>query len=357
MDKSIQDTLEQSGGITMVTVKQTEAKDDKEKIQFQRSPGLSLSEAAVLKQRIPAISMVIAQKDLFWSHVRGGGNESGGRVTAVSRDHLALYNYSLATGEGFTDDQFAKRHKVCIIGPQIATQLFGSAEHAIGQTLYYRSLGLKVIGVIKTKSRFEQRSREILFPFPVYQHSIGGQTNKVSEFVLKIDNASQVDRVKRQLEAQLASLHRGVVDFSIETNLDKIKDMKTAALGMQILLAAIAFISLAVGSISIMNIMFGTIGDRIREIGVRKALGAQRADIFTQFLMEAVLLSFVGGLPGLILGASITMLPSGTLPITPELFVSDYVISLLFVFGSGLLSGLFPAIKAAKLQPIEALRY
>jgi putative ABC transport system permease protein len=155
----------------------------------------------------------------------------------------------------------------------------------------------------------------------------------------------------------MRELHRGVVDFSVETNVEKLKDMEATNAGIQVVLAAIALISLCVGSISIMNTMFGTIGDRIREIGLRKALGARRRDLFTQFLIEAVLLSAVGGVPGILLGAAFTLFPAGTFPFEPALTALDYTITILFIVVAGLSSGVFPALKAANMEPVDALRY
>jgi ABC-type antimicrobial peptide transport system permease subunit len=153
------------------------------------------------------------------------------------------------------------------------------------------------------------------------------------------------------------ALHRGIEDFEVEINLDKIKEMQTAALGMKAVLWSIAVISLLVGGISIMNIMFATIGDRIREIGIRKALGARDDDIFAQFLIEAVTVCFLGSIPGMLLGASITLMPEGIFPFDPTLTGTDYTVAVVFTLVAGILSGLFPALRAAKLLPVDALRF
>jgi ABC-type antimicrobial peptide transport system permease subunit len=166
-----------------------------------------------------------------------------------------------------------------------------------------------------------------------------------------------IEQAKKEITNQMRILHRGVEDFELEVNQDKINEMKNASLGMKILLSAIAVISLVAGGVSIMNIMFATIEDRIREIGVRKALGARKADIFMQFIIEAVLISFVGGFLGMFLGSVITFLPESVFPIKPFLNLSDYLIALGFTLLAGVASGLFPALKAAKMQPVEALRY
>jgi putative ABC transport system permease protein len=119
----------------------------------------------------------------------------------------------------------------------------------------------------------------------------------------------------------------------------------------------IAVITLLVGGISIMNIMFATIGDRIREIGIRKALGAKSSDVFMQFLIEAVTLCMVGGFPGLLLGTSVTLLPEGVFPFIPRLAAIDYTIAVIFTILAGVCSGMVPAMRAADMEPVDALRY
>jgi ABC-type antimicrobial peptide transport system permease subunit len=357
MQSDITNTMERAGGLSVVTLKNADPQTDEERRVFGRTGGLKLSEIYTLKERIPEITAVLVQQDLHWFHMTANGKNTGGRVNAVSLEHCQTYNYELAAGQYFSQEQFDRREKVCIIGSVIATELFDDPEEAVGKTITFNGKQFTVIGLIYTKDKFDRRSREFLIPFTVYQSNFSGNFGHLENIAVRIGRVEDIPKAKAAIEAQIRALHRGIPDTQVETNQDKIKEMETASLGMRILLSAIAFISLSVGSISIMNIMFGTIGDRIREIGVRKAIGAQRIDLFTQFLIEAVLISFVGGLPGILVGASITFLPEGTFPFTPHLSAIDFAIAITFIAVSGVASGVFPALKASNMEPIEALRY
>jgi putative ABC transport system permease protein len=357
MQSDITNTMERAGGLTVVTLRNADPQNDEDRKVFGRTGGLKLSEIYTLKERIPEISAVLVQQDLHWFHMTSGGRSTGARVNAVSEEHLATYNYQLSAGNDFTKAQFDRREKVCIIGSVIAGELFDNPDDVVGKIITFNGKMFSVVGVIYTKDKFDRRSRECLIPFSVYQSNFAGNFGHLENIAVRIGRVGDIAKAKTAIETQIRALHRGIPDTQVETNQDKIKEMETASLGMRILLSAIAFISLSVGSISIMNIMFGTIGDRIREIGVRKAIGAQRIDLFTQFLIEAVLVSFVGGLPGILVGASITLMPEGTFPFTPQLSAADFAVAFTFIAVAGVASGVFPALKASNMEPIEALRY
>lgn len=357
MQGDIAKTMDRIGGLTLVTLKNADPQNDEERRVFGRTGGLKLSEAILLKDQIPHIASVLPQKELGWFHMKAGGKETGSRVTAVGPDHMATYDYQVSSGTPLTADNFNRHEKAAVIGSTIAHDLFGDEDSAVGQRFTFNNFNFTVDGVIYTKDKFDRRSRECLIPFSTYQALFAGSTMRMDQIALKIDQVENVAATRQAIEMKILALHRGVPDAQLEVNQDKIKEMETASLGMRILLAAIAFISLSVGSISIMNIMFGTIGDRIREIGLRKALGAQRIDLFTQFLIEAVLISFVGGLPGIVVGAMVTLLPDGTFPFTPSLAMQDYLVAAGFIIVAGVASGVFPALKASGMEPIDALRY
>lgn len=357
MQDDIAQTMDRIGGLTLVTLKNADPQNDEERRVFGRTGGLKLSEAYTLQSQIPAIASVLPQKELGWFHMKAEGNSTGGRVIAVGPQHMATYDYTVVAGSGLKSDDFDRPKKVAIVGSVLAGELFGDNDSAVGRTFSLNNFNFTIAGVIYTKDKFDRRSRECLIPFPAYQALFAGRSTRMDQIALKIDKVEHVAAARQAIETKILALHRGVPDAQLEVNQDKIKEMETASLGMRILLTAIAVISLSVGSISIMNIMFGTIGDRIREIGLRKALGAQRSDLFTQFLIEAVLISFVGGGPGIVVGALVTLLPDGTFPFTPQLAMQDYLIAAAFIVITGLASGVFPALKASGMEPIEALRY
>ena len=357
MDDDLKDSMERIGGLNIITVHSVDPVSEEENIAFQQSPRLSFAEAEEVVEEIPEIEALIKGREIGWQHVSAMGKKSHGKAVAVSREYLEAFNYSIATGRSFTDEELAKRHYVCIAGPRVVKRLFGPEVDPLGKIIRIRNIPIKIIGTIRAGGPRNMRSWECLFPYSIYAARFENSVSNLDSVIYRVGDSLEVNDVARRLEKKYMQLHRGVKDFEIETSSDKIKELKTASKGMKILLWSIAVISLVVGGVSIMNIMFATIGDRIREIGIRKTIGAQRFDIFTQFMVEAITLCFVGALPGMILGASVTLLPAGIFPFIPRLQLSDYVLSVLFTIMAGLFSGLFPALKAAKMQPVEALRY
>lgn len=356
MQDNIAKSLDQMGGATILVIKEKEPEDEEQELEFHRSGGLKMSEVNRIAKDIPGVESVLRFREVGWGTFRSGGKRTHGRIVAIGPDYHRIYNYQLDQGREFTPLEYQGRARVCIVGPRIGDRLFGEGEPLVGKTITIERTPCEIVGVIATKSRWDHRSRECHVPYELYKQTVG-VPDKVSEVSVKVTDVSVVEEVRDAFTRQLQVAHRGVEDFEVEASLDKIKEMENASMGIRIVIGAIAFISLCVGAISIMNTMFGTIGDRIREIGLRKALGARQSDLFAQFLLEAVLLSFVGGLPGMLPGFIFTMLPENTFPFEPALSVLDYSIAAFFVAVAGLVSGLFPALKAARMEPVEALRY
>ncbi len=357
MDDDLKASMERIGGLNIIKVHAVEPVSEEEKIIFQNSPGLSLAEAERIAEEGPHIKAVIKGREVGWHGVTAVGKRTHGKVIAVSQEYFEVFNYRIVQGRSFTDEEMAKRRYVCLVGPRIVSRLFGAKENPLGKIVRIRNIPIEIIGVIGVDSPGNVRSMEVLFPFSVYAGRFKNAVRNLDEIIFQLDNSSNVKNTVGELKRKYQALHRGVDDFEIETSSDKIKEMQIASTGMKILLWAIAVISLVVGGVSIMNIMFATIGDRVREIGIRKTIGAQRFDIFAQFMIEAVTLCFVGAGPGIILGTLVTLAPAGVFPFMPRLSVTDYSISIIFTIGAGLLSGLFPALKAANMQPVEALRF
>lgn len=357
MDANVQYNMDKIGGLSILTVRNREPKNEQEMLAFHRSPGLTMRQMELLRDSIAGVEYLLPEGDLHWERVAGGGKRTHANMLAVGRHHLQTYNYEIAAGTELTRMHYARAEKVCLMGPRVARRLFGDPHSALGNEVRNRGVSYEIVGILQTAERFDRRSRELLIPYSTYQALFAGRSNGIDEIALKARSVEEIPRVKHQLETMLQGMHRGAPDFEVEASIDKIKEMEAAAMGIRVVVVAIAAISLTVGAISIMNIMFGTIGDRIREIGIRKALGARKVDLFSQFVMEAVLLSLVGGIPGIALGGAITLLPEGTFPFTPQLVGSDYVVAGLFIVVAGLGSGVFPALRAADMEPVEALRY
>ncbi|MDD5674499.1 MAG: ABC transporter permease [Chitinivibrionales bacterium] len=360
MDSDLKKEMEQMGGLNLITIAGRGPKSKQENILFSRSPGLTLTDAEQVKTALPFVAALLPQRDMGRPVVHAQGKQTNCRGLAVGQLHMQVYDYKLDAGRALSRDDFNEHALVCVIGKRIMNRLFGkdaAAADVLGRKVTLGRFSFVIVGVIATENPWDWRAREMLVPFPVYEERFAGTSNKLSSLTLMIKTGAAMDRAKKELRLKMLVLHRGIEDFEISANDDKIADMKKAGLGMNILLMAIALISLLMGGISIMNIMFATIGDRIREIGIRKALGAHKADIFIQFIIETVVLCSVGALPGLVAGSVVIMLPKGVFPFQPILTFGDYGIAILFTILVGIISGTFPAFRAANMEPAEALRY
>jgi putative ABC transport system permease protein len=261
-----------------------------------------------------------------------------------------------------TDQQVSSAAKVAILGPQTVTDLFGQGTNPIGQTIKVGNVSLTVIGVTKSKggTGFMNQDDIIFAPLSVVQKQIAGATN-LSSIALEAKSADQMTQAQNEVGYLLLERHKlsdpASADFSIFSQNDILSTASQTTGTFTALLGGIAAISLIVGGIGIMNIMLMSITERTREIGLRKALGAKKKVIVTQFLIEAIVLTFAGGIIGMVVGivasyfiASFTSLPFTISP-------SSVLLALGVSASTGIIFGWYPAQKAAGLQPIEALRY
>lgn len=356
MDQDIIKNMNNIGGLDVLTVKPKKPVSIKEKIYFQKANNLSISQAEELVNQSPYLDSFLPQKDLEWQRIVADGKQIYAHVKSVSSSVLKVYKYEVSKGKLFNKDDNSTQN-ICIIGKQCANQLFGNDVDPIGKKLRIDRYTFTVTGLIHTETVFQERAYEIVFPYSLYASKFISRYSAQDELTFQLKNPNDAFAAKYDIHNRLIQLHRGVEDFTIEINTDKIKEMQSASSGIKMLLSVVAFISLLVGGISITNIMFASIGNRIHEIGIRKALGATSTDIFIQFVIEAILISAAGGIPGMLLGVAITAIPENIFPYNPQLLSVDYMLALFLSMLIGIVSGCVPAVKAGKMEPTEALRY
>lgn len=357
LNKGVMESIVNMGGLDIISISKLEPQTKEDELSFRKSPGLLLNQAERLKSEIPDIELLMPEYTHGRVEISAAGKNEHGMAVAVSPYHFSQFNYELSSGREFTAEDFERASRVCVIGRRVAEEIFPDVPDPVGRSLNFMNTRFQVIGLLYTENRWDRRSRSLLYPFATYVRDLGGGSGKISNVKLKVRGLENLQAVKERIREKLMVMHRGVEDFDVVLNDDKIKDMEDTGRAIRILIIVVAALSLITGGVSIMNIMFATIGDRIREIGVRKALGAHRSDLFTQFLIEAVLLCFVGGLPGLFFGSIPSLLPKEWFPMEPNLVALDYFLCVLFILLVGLFAGLFPALKAARMRPIEALQY
>jgi putative ABC transport system permease protein len=291
-------------------------------------------------------------------------------------EYPKVTNFTMASGQFFSAAENTGGANVIVLGSEISKQLFAdSGVNPIGQVVKVKSsladkaggVPLRVVGVVASRgSSFFQNQDELVFmPLSIGQEQILG-IHYLQSIYIKVDNASDINTTIASINTVLKQQHHILqdinIDFTIRNQEDAVKILSTITNALSLFLAAMAAISLIVGGIGILNIMMVTVAERTREIGLRKAVGATKKAVRNQFLLEAVLLTSLGGFVGIIIGVIVSYLISLLMKYLGYdwAFVVSWVSIVLSVGVSvltGVIFGLFPAIKAAKLDPIEALRY
>ena len=293
------------------------------------------------------------------------------RVLGVTPDYLTVNNAELADGEFITDSNVTARSTVVVIGSNVADTLFGGTAGAVGRTIRLSGNPYRVIGVLAAKggTGFGSQDDQVLIPLTTAQSRLlgmrrFGSSTSINTIYVEAASSDAVAQAVEEISAILRDRHRvleGEEDFTVTTQEEMLSASTEISDTLTLFLGGIAAISLVVGGIGIMNIMLVSVTERTREIGIRKAVGARRQDILIQFLMESAVISLTGGLIGIGIGwlasrmiGGIQM--SGT-AITPVVGADTVLLATLFSMAVGLFSGVYPATRAAALNPIEALRY
>ena len=318
-------------------------------------------EALAAPNAIPNISSVTSQISIGAAVVANGENKNLA-VQGVGADYATIYSLGIDQGEFITQDDVSAGTRVAVLGPTVVTDLFGADASPIGQTVTIKSHSFRVIGVTTAKgsSGFTNPDETVYIPVTTGMREILGQ-DYVSAVVLSATNANEIDQTMTDIKNFLLDRHKitdsTLADFTIRSSKDAISILGTITGILTGGLTGIAAISLVVGGIGIMNIMLVTVTERTREIGLLKAIGAKRKDILTQFLIEAVVLTLSGGIVGIVIGISFTFIITRFAPIPFVLSPISIILAVGVSTVVGLIFGIYPAQRAAKLSPIDALRY
>jgi len=324
---------------------------------------LTLDDAQALtdKTLTPSIDVVSPSLSSRVS-VQYGNNNANVQATGMMPVITQIRNYQVDQGRFITEQDVAARNNVVVVGYQTAIDLFGS-ENPVGKSLRVQGSKYQVVGTLQKLGGFGGDSY-ILMPLTTMQSKLTGGTN-VQQIAVKAASPELVDSVIAEVTSVLRNRHfirtGAADDFTITDMRETLNSMQAVLAGFSLFMGAVGAISLIVGGIGIMNIMLVSVTERTREIGIRKAIGAKRRDILLQFLIEAAALSLTGGLVGLglaVLGASLMgNIQLGTTSVTPVISAGIVFIALGVSIGTGLISGTYPAFRAARLDPIESLRH
>jgi putative ABC transport system permease protein len=292
-----------------------------------------------------------------------GANNWPGSVSGVNEDYLEINKYAIASGSNITVDDVRNSAKVCVIGQTVADNLFKDGENPLGKVIRLGKIPVKVIGVLKSKGQNMMGMDQddiVLIPYTTVQKRMLA-INYVHMISASAMSENVSDLAVADIESILRKTHKitdgNDEDFEVRTQQQMLNMLSTVTDMLTILLAAIAAISLLVGGIGIMNIMYVTVTERTREIGLRMAVGAKNKDILKQFLFESTILSLAGGITGMFFGVGLSYLVSTLLSWTFVLSIPTMGVSFVVCAAIGMFFGWYPARKASSLDPINALRY
>ena len=298
-----------------------------------------------------------------------GNNNTQSSIYGVNQDYLTIRQLKIADGEMFTDTDIKAAAKVCILGQTVVDYLFPDGSDPIGRVVRFNSIPFRVIGVLQKKgynSMGMDQDDLVLAPYTTVMKRILAQTY-LSEIVCSAiteeasepaqDQISQILRRTHKLKDATETTEGDEDDLNIRSQEEISSMMNSTMYTITILLGSVAGISLIVGGIGIMNIMYVSVTERTREIGLRMSVGARGVDILNQFLIEAILLSVTGGIIGVILGVSISVSLQQFLHVATQIEPWSIIMSFAVCTFTGVFFGWYPAKKAARLDPIEAIRY
>lgn len=288
------------------------------------------------------------------------------RIVGTTADYASVRNLTLSSGSFIGEQNVTSYSRVAVIGATISETLFGEDASPVGNSIKVGGIIFKIVGVVEASGGSTSDSNDYAIYVPMttaqrYFVGSSGSSTSVSTIYAQASSSATVAQAQEEVTTLLLERHSIAVssdaDFTVTTQEDLVSSLSSVSRTLTILLAAIASISLLVGGIGIMNMMLTTVTERTREIGLRKAIGAKRRDISLQFLSESVALTFLSGAIGVVLGILIAIIVTNTGLVTSDVTWQSVVLAFGICVVIGVVFGYYPASKAAKLKPIDALRY
>ncbi|MCR5176219.1 MAG: ABC transporter permease [Anaerovibrio sp.] len=322
---------------------------------------LKYEDATAIKNKVKNIDYVSPSVSHSYQVVNGNQNWNTS-VQGVTQEYMSIRSLEISSGSFITVNDITKRNRVAVVGSTVATNLFGTSN-PVGQNIRINNQPFKIIGVLDSKgqsSMGQDQDDVVIVPLTTAMERLMAQ-NYVSSINIQVSDSEMMDQVQEDVEILLRQRHKIIGgkedDFTVRNLTSLMETMTQTTTMLTLLLGSIAGISLVVGGIGIMNIMMVSVTERTREIGIRKALGATFKNIMMQFLIESVVIGVVGGIIGIIIGCILSTVVSQLGSFTTVITPLPIFVSFTFSVGIGLFFGIYPARKAAKLDPIEALRY
>jgi putative ABC transport system permease protein len=354
-------------GLRNVVVKDKRFDRENELTEIRRkSAGLSSRDATAIREAVPGVERVVAKIEVEAWKVQSPAGRAKPRVLGVSSDYPALVKVQVVEGRFFDREDEERHALVCVIGDQVRRDLFGF-EGALGRPLKVNDQWLTVVGVLAAGGgkreiqgvTLEGTANDIYLPVTAAERRFGRAPLKapLDELVVSLAPGTPVQESAVVVKTLIDRLHGGADDYTITVPEALLEQSQRTQRLFDVVMGAIAGISLLVGGIGIMNIMLATVLERTREIGVRRAVGARRLDIRNQFIIESFSISALGGILGIAVGLLIAKAVAAYAGWPTVVTIASIVLSTGVSIAVGLASGIYPAVRAAELDPIDALRY
>jgi putative ABC transport system permease protein len=341
-------------GLQNVLVKAKEVKPEDRQELRKKSLGVSLRDGEAIAEAVPNVERVLPRVEVKAYKILATGGKAKGKVLGLSADYAAVADVPIAEGRFFDKQDQAQHAQVAVVGPSIRRDLFGYGP-AIGKLVKINDVWLEVIGTL----RGDGIEKEIWIPVSTAMRKFDRDPldAPVDELVVKVKDGVSTKETADLIRPLLDRLHGGADDYEIVIPEALLEQRRQTQRIFNIVMGSIAGISLLVGGIGIMNIMLASVMERTREIGVRRAIGARRVDIRAQFVIESFAISLLGGVTGVIIGILLAKIVAAYAGWPTVITFTSLVVSTGVSMTVGLVSGLYPATRAAELDPIEALRY
>lgn len=327
-------------------------------------PSLTMQDMEAVKQikNITNVAPLVTSK----FQVVVGANNWNTTVSGTNPEYLDIHDYEIESGSMFSNRDVYSGTPFAVIGKTIVDKLFPYGENPLGKDIRIKGVPFKVIGVLKEKgadSRGTDQDDLILLPVKSFKSRLTSNRfpDRVAIFFLTFDDAKNMKMVERRIQTLLETRHKILPnadpDFEIINLTEMVQRISMIGFILAVLLASVASISLFVGSIGIMNMMLTSVTERTKEIGIRKAIGAPNKSILSQFLIESILISAIGSLAGMVIGIVLAKVGEHLVGKPVPISIFTIIASIFAAVFVGIVSGIVPALKATKLNPIDALRY
>ncbi|MCI0331481.1 MAG: ABC transporter permease [candidate division Zixibacteria bacterium] len=358
--KAVEDSIS-ALGTNLLMINPGSARQGMVRLGAGSSIRLNEDDLKAIQTKVTGIQAIAPELSRF-GQLKYDNKNWNARVVGTTPDYEFVRNARLEKGTFFTRQDDALRQRVAMVGPTVVENLFEPEEDPVGKQIKINNISFAVIGVLKAKGQQGWMNQDdiVVIPLQTAQKRLLG-LDFFTNINVQVADISLMEQVSMDIEQVLRRSHRLTGqeenDFSIRNQSDIMATRTETAKTLTYLLASVAFVSLMVGGIGIMNIMLVSVTERTREIGVRRALGARKRDVLAQFLTEAITLSLVGGIIGIGLGVGATILMSKLAGWSTLISSGSILLAFIFSATVGIFFGLYPAKKAASLNPIEALRY